>query len=280
MIQEPRVALIGGSGLYNLGILKDSEPATLHTPYGPHSDGLRIGTIGGTPTCFVPRHGLEHTIPPHRVPYRANLWALRTMGVRRLLTVSAMGGVHPDLRIGDTCVPDQIIDWTRSRHQTFFDGPIVAHTPFVEPFCPHLRAQLLVAAQDSGFPSHDGGTVVVFEGPRFSTRAESMLLRDVFRADLLSMTAMPEAILARELGICYGTLAVVTDLDAFGEDPVSAQEVNDVMRLSLPRIAAIIERTILGIAGQTRCEVCLPAEGSPYGRDPKAERSTGPHQPA
>ena len=262
---ETRIALIGGSGLYEFGLLESSQPLTLHTPYGQHSDGLRTGAIGGIAACFLPRHGTGHSIPPHRVPYRANLWALRTLGVRKLLTVSAMGGVHPDLRIGDTCVPDQIIDWTRSRDQTFFDGPVVVHTPFVEPFCPRLRSQLLAAAQNSGLPSHDGGTVVVFEGPRFSTKAESMLLRDVFKADLLSMTTMPEAILARELGICYGTLAVVTDLDAFGEDPVSAQEVNEVMRQSRPRIAAIIERTVRSIVSQEQCDACRPVEGSPYG---------------
>jgi 5'-methylthioadenosine phosphorylase len=175
-----------------------------------------------------------------------------------------MGGVHPDHRIGDVCIPNQIIDWTRSRQQTFFDGPDVVHVPFVEPFCSQLRGMLLVALKDTGASGHDGGTVAVFDGPRFSTRAESTLLRDLFRADLLSMTAMPEAILARELGICYATLAVVTDLDAFGEHTVDAHEVGEVMRRSLPLVGAIIGHTVQATVGAARCAQCSPPEGSPF----------------
>jgi len=264
------IGVIGGSGLYELGLLTEAKLLTIHTPYGPHSPGLRIGRIGAIPALFLPRHGTGHTIPPHRVPYRANLWAMHTLGVKRLFSVSAMGGTHPEYRIGDAAVPDQIIDWTRQRSQTFFDGPEVVHTPFVEPFCPQLRSVLLAAAQETGLRCHEGGTVVVFEGPRFSTKAESMLFRDVLKADLLSMTAMPEAILARELGICYATLAVVSDLDAFGEDTVSAHDVNEVMRRSLPAIAEAIERAIERVAGMVTCEACQPPEGSPYRRTPNS----------
>jgi 5'-methylthioadenosine phosphorylase len=264
--ERAKLGVIGGSGLYELGLLSDDSSVTIHTPYGPHSDGLRVGTIGATRVAFLPRHGVGHRIPPHRVPYRANLWALHALGVRRLLTVSAMGGMRPEYRIGDACVPDQVIDWTRGRTTTFFDGPEVVHTPFAEPFCPELRSALHAACQQEGIRSHDGGTVVVFEGPRFSTRAESMMYRHALDGDLLSMTAMPEAILARELGVCYGSVAVVSDLDAFGSEPVDADAVNDVMRRTLPRVVRVVRQAVASLEGAAPCETCRPPEGSPYRR--------------
>jgi len=268
MIDErAQIGLIGGSGLYELGLLEGVCSVTLHTPYGAHSDGLCLGTIEGVSVAFLPRHGLGHRIPPHEVPYRANLWAMHALGVRRAVTVSAMGGTRTEYRVGDTCVPDQIIDWTRTRRNTFFDGPHVVHTPFEEPFCPVLREALRNGALDIGLQCHDGATVAVFDGPRFSTRAESRLFRDVLKADLLSMTAMPEAILARELGICYATIAVVSDLDAFGSEPVSHAEVSAVMARTLPAVADAVARAVPNIDAATRCPACRPPEGSPFRED-------------
>jgi len=275
MDRQAKIGVIGGSGLYELGLLAEAEPLTIHTPYGPHSPGLRIGRISTTPALFLPRHGTGHTIPPHRVPYRANLWAMHTLGVQRIFSVSAMGGMNPEYRIGDVAVPDQIIDWTKQRTRTFFDGPNVVHTPFVEPFCRQLRSALHSAAEGAGLRCYEGGTVVVFEGPRFSTKAESMFFRDVLKADLLSMTAMPEAILARELGICYATLAVISDLDAFGKETVSASDVNEVMRRSLPALGETIERAVEAVSGMAPCEECLPPEGSPYRRSSSPQPSPG-----
>jgi len=183
------------------------------------------------------------------------------------VTVSAMGGMRSDYAIGDVCVPDQIVDWTKGRACTVFDGPQVVHTPFSEPFCGALRAALDRASGERGLTCHDGGTVVVFDGPRFSTKAESLFYRNVLQADLLSMTAMPEAILARELGICYGTLAVVSDLDAFGDEEVDASEVNAVMRRTLPRIVEALRLAIPTIADAPPCTGCLSPTGSPFRED-------------
>jgi len=257
MTNTAKIGIIGGSGLYELGLLDRACAVSLHTPYGPHSTGFSVGAICETPVAFVPRHGLGHSIPPHRVPYRANLWALHALGVRRILTVSAMGGTRTHFRIGDVCVPDQIVDWTKGRPSTFFDGPQVVHTPFSEPFCPRLRRRLVDAGRHtSGVRVHENGTVLVFDGPRFSTRAESLLFREVIGADLLSMTAMPEAILARELGICYATVAVISDLDAFGDEPVCAEDVNAVMRKSYPALADVLRRAIAACSPDEPCTTC------------------------
>jgi len=257
MNSKAMIGIIGGSGLYELGLLGRPRSSTVHTPYGPHSIGLTIGEVGDVPVAFLPRHGLGHCIPPHRVPYRANLWALHTLGVRRLLTVSAMGGTRTGYKIGDVCVPDQIVDWTKGRQSTFFDGPRVVHTPFSEPFCPQLRRMLIDAAHGaSGLSVHNEGTVLVFDGPRFSTQAESLLFREVLGAHLLSMTAMPEAILARELGICYATIAVVSDLDAFGDEPVCADSVNAVMRRSYPALTDVLRRVVHDTPTDTVCSTC------------------------
>jgi len=264
MKDQPTIGIIGGSGLYELGLLENQESLYVHTPYGAHSDGLRVGDVGPVHVAFLPRHGARHSIPPHLVPYRANLWVLRELGVRRLVTVSAMGGMRSAYAIGDVCVPDQILDWTKGRAGTYFDGPQVIHTPFSEPFCALLRSELARASKAQGMACHEGGTVMVFDGPRFSTKAESLFYRNVLHADLLSMTAMPEAILARELGICYGTLAVVSDLDAFGDEEVNANEVNAVMRSTLPPIVEVLRLATPAIADAPSCTDCLSPPGSPY----------------
>ncbi len=228
---QPRTkwAIIGGSGIYRLGLLEKPTALTVHTPYGNHAPGLTVGLLAGQRTAFLPRHGDCHSFPPHRVPYRANMWALRELGVESVVAVSAMGGLSDAHAVGDLALPDQFIDWTHSRSSTFFDGPVVVHTSLADPFCPRLRALLKDNATELGERVHAGGTCLCFEGPRFSTRAESSLYRDVLRAELLSMTLVPEVVLARELKMCYATCAVVTDLDVRGNLPVEGDDVNAVM---------------------------------------------------
>jgi 5'-methylthioadenosine phosphorylase len=263
-----KVAVIGGSGLYRLGLLENAEPVEVHTPYGSHSSGLTVGRLAGRKVAFLPRHGLGHRIPPHKIPYRANIWALRELGVERVVAVSAMGGLRPDYEIGDLVLPDQFIDWTRGRRATFFDGPQVVHTSMADPFCPKLRELLGEAAEGAGFRVHTQGTALTFEGPRFSTRAESRVFREVLGADLLSMTQVPEVVLARELGMCYATCAVVTDLDVWGTEPVRADEVTQVMREAEPKIAELLSRAVPAIPEVRGCD-CAEAARAALGEDVK-----------
>lgn len=235
---EP-VGIIGGSGYYSL--LDEAESHEVNTPYGSPSGPLTTGVMAGRPVAFVPRHGPGHVYPPHLIPYRANLWALRELGARQLVSLSAVGSLRAELPTGTLVVPDQLADRTWGRSQTFYDTPTgVGHVSFADPYCPRGRA----AAIEDGVVGE--GTLVVVNGPRFSTRAESL----EFQArgwSIIGMTAMPEASLARELGLCYTTLALVTDLDA-GVDVgggVTHTEVLEAFAENLPKMRALLV-TMLG----------------------------------
>jgi len=209
------VAIIGGSGLYALLESASTVTSVVDTPYGETSSPITVADVGGVRVAFLARHGLSHELPPHRVPYRANAWALHSIGVRRVLAPCAVGSLHAEVGPGSLVVPDQLVDWTRGRLQSFHDsyehGPV--HAEFADPYCAEGRRAALDAASSAGWDAVDGGAMVVVEGPRFSTRTESRF----FAAQgwlLVNMTGHPEAVLARELGICYSSIALVTDLDA------------------------------------------------------------------
>ncbi|MGC4868515.1 S-methyl-5'-thioadenosine phosphorylase [Micromonospora sp. DT53] len=247
------VGVIGGSGFYEF--LDDVAEVTVDTPYGPPSDSLSIGSLAGRPVAFLPRHGRRHTLPPHRINYRANLWALRALGVRQVLAPGAVGGLQPDLGPGTLVVPDQLVDRTSGRAQTYYDGqpgadgqlPQVIHAPFADPYCPVGRAAVLDVARAAGWQPVDGGTMVVIGGPRFSTRAESQWYgREGW--SIVGMTGHPEAVLARELALCYTALSLVTDLDSGVEvgHGVTQQEVFTVFARNIDRL-----RLLLGDAVQT-----------------------------
>ena len=204
------IGVIGGSGLYAL--LEDSHDVTVSTPYGAPSDPAVIGTLGDRSVAFIPRHGRDHRYPPHRINYRANLWALRALGVRQVLAPCAVGSLRAEHGPGTFVIPDQLVDRTTGRAQTFFDEG-ACHIPFADPYCPVGRATAIGATTRLGVRPVDGGAMVVVEGPRFSTRAESRW----FAAQgwsLVNMTGHPEAVLAREMALCYTCIALVTDLDA------------------------------------------------------------------
>ena len=215
--------MIGGSGLYAL--LDDATEHRCPRPYGPPSDPITVAEVGGRRVAFLPRHGRDHRYPPHRIPYRANLWALRALGVRQILAPCAVGGLRPELGPGTFVVPDQLIDRTSGRAQTFYDAGAV-HVSFADPYCPTGRRAVLDAAAGTGSAAVDGGTMVVVEGPRFSTRAESRWFTAIGGA-VVNMTGHPEAVLARELALCYTAIALVTDLDAGveGDHGVTQEEV-------------------------------------------------------
>jgi 5'-methylthioadenosine phosphorylase len=232
---EP-VGVIGGSGFYSL--LDDPREHALDTPYGAPSGPLTSGVLAGRDVVFVPRHGRDHRFAPHVVPYRANLWALRSLGVRQVVSMSAVGSLTTSLPTGTLVVPDQVADRTSGRAHTYFDaGTGVGHATFADPYCPRGRA----AAIGGGTAVHDGGTLVVVNGPRFSSRAESLEFQS-HGWSIIGMTAMPEAGLARELALCYTTLALVTDLDAGvgAGDGVTHGEVLAAFAANLPRLRALL----------------------------------------
>ncbi len=204
---RPDVAVIGGSGFYEF--LEDPTTVEVETPYGAPSAPVAVGTVGGRAVAFVPRHGKGHRYPPSQIPYRANIWALRSLGVRRILAPCAVGGLQPETQPGTLVVPDQLVDRTTQRVQTYVETG-AAHAPFADPYCPDLRRALTDAAGEGVI---DGGAMVVIEGPRFSTRAESVSYAQAGWT-VVNMTGHPEAVLAREMGVCYATVALVTDVDA------------------------------------------------------------------
>ena len=223
-VPSAKLAFIGGSGLYRMDGLTGAEEVDVQTPFGSPSDRIVVGTLDGADVAFLPRHGRGHRLSPSEIPVRANIYALKTLGVERIVSVSAVGSLQERIRPLDMLVPDQIIDRTKSRASTFFEDGIVAHVAFSDPFCEVLSELVLAAARPQNLGAHAGGAYVAMEGPQFSTRAESELYRS-WGASVIGMTALPEAKLAREAEICYSVLALVTDYDCWHEteDDVSVE---------------------------------------------------------
>lgn len=232
------IGVIGGSGLYAL--LDGASRHEVSTPYGDPSDPVTVAEVGGRWVAFLPRHGRDHRFPPHLIPYRANLWALRSLGVRQVLAPCAVGGLRPELGPGSFVVPDQLVDRTSGRSQTFFDTGAV-HVNFADPYCPAGRETVLAATARHGTTVTDGGTMVVVDGPRFSTRAESRWYATMGGA-IVNMTGHPEAVLARELGLCFTAIALVTDLDAGveGDHGVTQDEVFRVFAENTTTLRSIL----------------------------------------
>lgn len=218
------IGVFGGSGFYEF--LEGSRPAPVVTPYGSPSETPVIGSVGGIDLAFIPRHGRNHQYPPHLVPYRANVWAMRLLGVDRIISPSAVGSLKAEWAPGHFAVPDQLVDRTQGRAATFFDGPEVRHMSFADPYEPTMRAIAVEGMRSTGATVHDGGTLVVIQGPRFSTRAESASYASA-GWQLINMTQMPEAVLAAEAGICFVNISVITDYDVGvgGAAPVTHAEV-------------------------------------------------------
>ena len=223
-MSSAEIAFVGGSGLYEMDGLTDREGVRVQTPFGDPSDDIVLGTLDGTRVAFLPRHGRGHRLSPTEIPVRANIYALKSMGIKRIVSLSAVGSLQEGVRPLDLLIPDQIIDRTIGRVRSFFEDGIVAHAGLADPYCPDLRVLLGRAAKQGQATTHLRGTNVVVEGPQFSTRAESELYRS-WGASVIGMTAQPEARLAREAEICYATLAMVTDYDCWHEskEPVSVQ---------------------------------------------------------
>ncbi|MBM3943977.1 MAG: S-methyl-5'-thioadenosine phosphorylase [SAR202 cluster bacterium] len=217
---KARLGIIGGSGHYDLDGLTGVQEVNVNTPFGPPSDAITVGTLNGVPLAFLPRHGKGHRIDSAEIPAKANIYALKSLGVERIVSVSAVGSLQEEMRPLDAVIPDQIIDRTRGRSSSYFGNGIVAHIAFGDPYCPELRGLVVQAAKKHQPRTHNKGTLIVMEGPAFSTRAESELYRS-WGAHIIGMTALPEAKLAREAEICYTTLAFVTDYDCWHESEES-----------------------------------------------------------
>ncbi|MFE9424050.1 S-methyl-5'-thioadenosine phosphorylase [Kitasatospora sp. NPDC006697] len=263
--RRAEIGVIGGSGLYAL--LDEVAEVRVGTPYGAPSDSVFLGEIAGRTVAFLPRHGRDHRLPPHRINYRANLWALHSLGVRQVVGPCAVGGLRPEYGPGTLVVPDQFVDRTSGRLQTFYDGlprpdgglPEVVHAPVADPYCPAGRSAALAAARAQAWEPVDGGTLVVIEGPRFSTRAESRW----YTANgwsVVGMTGHPEALLARELAVCYTSLALVTDLDAGVEagEGVTHQEVLEVFARNVDRLRGVLFKAVEALPATRDC-VCSHA---------------------
>ena len=248
----PAIGVVGGSGFYEF--LDGAVEHVIDTPYGSPAAPITVGTVAGHPVAFLPRHGRRHEFVAHRVPFRANVWALHALGVRSLIAPCSVGSLQPDVHPGQLVIVDQLVDRTWGRADTYHDEPPVHHQSFAEPYDAGLRAALTEAGRRTAADVVDGGTMVVINGPRFSTRAESMWFRSM-GWHVVNMTGYPEAVLAAELGIRYATVALVTDYDAGvdGHEPVTMDAVFAVMRANVARVRGLIvdaiERDHASIAG-------------------------------
>jgi 5'-methylthioadenosine phosphorylase len=240
-----RIAIVGGSGLYRMAGLDDLEEVAVETPFGPPSDAFLVGTLAGRRVAFLARHGRDHRLLPGEVNYRANIYALKTLGVERILSASAVGSMRESIHPRDVVIVDQFVDRTRGRVSTFFGDGLAAHVAFGDPVCPHLRERMVEAAAETAVSSHASGTYVCIEGPAFSTRAESRLYRS-WGMDVIGMTNYQEARLAREAEICYATLALVTDYDCWHEEEedVSVEAVLENLTANAASAAEILRRTV------------------------------------
>jgi 5'-methylthioadenosine phosphorylase len=251
------IAVVGGSGFYEF--LEDAEEVKIDTPFGPPSEPVTVGEVAGRRVAFLPRHGRDHRFPPHKIPYRANMWALRAVGVRRVLAPTAVGSLTRLYGVGTLAFPDQLVDRTRMRDQTYYDEG-ACHVPFADPYCPSVRSVAIVTAREQGWEPVTSATLVVIEGQRFSTRAESQW----FAAQgwtLVGMTGHPEAVLARELALCYVPLALVTDLDAGVEEGegVTQAEVFEVFAANIKRLRDLVATIIAALPEAREDDLCARA---------------------
>ena len=260
---QAKVGVIGGTGLENIEGMTDIEEVDITTPFGKPSDTIIIGRLEGVGIAFLSRHGRGHRISPTELPARANIYALKSLGVEHIIAINSAGSFKKEIRPGDLLIPDQLIDRTRNRVSSFFGEGIVAHIAFAEPFCPVLSQVLYDSAKEAGTSVHPKGTYVVMEGPAFSTRAESRLYRS-WGADIIGMTALPEAKLAREAEICYAIIGCVTDYDSWWEpgEPVTVDVILNTMRQNVSTAKNIIKLVVGRIPEKRDCGCAAALEAA------------------
>lgn len=263
IIMKARIGIIGGTGVYDPKMFELKETVRPFTPYGPPSDDIQIGTMEGVDVAFLPRHGKGHVYPPHKVNYKANIWALKDVGVDRIISPCAVGSLQEEFKPGEIVIVDQFIDMTKNRAYSFYDGPKTVHISMADPFCPELRSIFTKEAKRKKVPVHDKGTYVCIEGPRFSTRAESQMYRAF--ADIIGMTIVPECQLAREMEMCYCSLAMITDYDVWADHPVDTATILRTMAENVDKIRTLIEVALPKIPAVRKkcpCPDALKAAGA------------------
>jgi len=241
------IGIIGGTGIYDSTIFTVIDEIKIDTPYGETSDKVTICKYNHKNIAFIPRHGKNHRIPPHKINYQANIYAMKKLGVNVILAPSAVGSLKSEYKPGDIVLPDQFIDFTKKRNYTFYDGPKVCHISQAEPFCPDLRSIILKNLEQLNYTYHQHGIYICIEGPRFSTKAESNYYRNLLNADIIGMTLIPECILAREMEMCYLSISTVTDYDVWSEVSVSSKEIIETLNHNVDKIKKLLLNIIPNI---------------------------------
>ena len=263
MEESAEIGIFGGTGIYDSGLLDDVHEITIKTPYGMPSDAITVGTFKGRRIAFLPRHGRGHTIPPHMINFRANIWAFRELGISRIVSPSAVGSLREDLAPGRFVMPSQFLDFTKSRKGSFSEEGRVIHISVAEPFCPEMQSSVLAAAQEKDMQIHTDATYVCIEGPRFSTKAESRFYRST-GAERIGMTLVPECQLAREAQMCYVSIATVTDYDVWAEKPVTTKEVMATISENVKRTRDLLTSLIGRVPHSRGCSCAKALEEAEF----------------
>ena len=257
MMKDIEIGIFGGTGIYDSGLLEDPQELDMDTPYGKPSDTITVGVFRERKIAFLPRHGKKHSIPPHMINYKANIWAFKELGVTRIIAPSAVGSLKEEVKPGHFALPTQFLDFTKSREGSFSENGRVIHISVADPFCPEIQSSILDVVEKQGLEIHRECTYVCIEGPRFSTKAESMFYRST-GAEIIGMTLVPECQLAREAQICYSSISTVTDYDVWAEKPVTAKEVLETLSKNVERTKQVLTELIDRIP-KTRGCACAKA---------------------
>ena len=263
MEKDVEIGIFGGTGIYDSGLLQDAKEVDIDTPYGKPSDTITVGTFKGRKIAFLPRHGKKHTIPPHMINFKANIWAFKELGVTRIIAPSAVGSLKEELAPGHFVLPTQFLDFTKSRDGSFSEDGRVIHISVADPFCPELQSSITKVTDDLGMNIHKDCTYVCIEGPRFSTKAESKFYRTT-GADIIGMTLVPECQLAREAQICYASISTVTDYDVWAEKPVTAKEVLETLSKNVEGTKKILNELIEKIPKDRTCSCAKALEEAEF----------------
>ena len=252
MEKDVEIGIFGGTGIYDSGLLENSQEIDIDTPYGKPSDTITVGMFNGRKIAFLPRHGKKHTIPPHMINFKANIWAFKKLGITRIIAPSAVGSLKEEFEPGHFALPTQFLDFTKSRDGSFSEDGRVIHISVADPFCPELQSSILQVTENQDMKIHKECTYVCIEGPRFSTKAESKFYRTT-GAEIIGMTLVPECQLAREAQICYASISTVTDYDVWAEKPVTAKEVMETLSKNVERTKKVLTELIDKIPKTRSC---------------------------
>ncbi|WP_420546026.1 S-methyl-5'-thioadenosine phosphorylase [Nitrosopumilus sp.] len=263
MDKDVEIGIFGGTGIYDSGLLEDAQEVEINTPFGKPSDTITVGVFKGRKIAFLPRHGKKHTIPPHLINFRANIWAFKELGVTRIIAPSAVGSLKEEIEPGHFALPTQFLDFTKSRKGTFSEEGNVIHISVADPFCPELHSTILKVVEDQDLKIQKECTYVCIEGPRFSTKAESKFYRTT-GADIIGMTLVPECQLAREAQMCYASISTVTDYDVWAEKPVTAKEVLETLSKNVERTKAVLTELIDKIPKNRKCSCAKALEEAQF----------------